>query len=573
MRLSTESSRDEQGALATLEAALAAGIRVFDSARAYGLDEHDLGHNERLLARAIKSKPELAARVITKCGMRRDGGAWIPDGRARTIAEDAAASVEALAGVPIDVLLLHAPDPRVSIATSARALARVKEQGLARSVGICNVSRKQLEQALGEAPITSVEVALGAFDDAAIRGGVTEYCIERGIEILAHSPLGGPERARKLGRDPVLLRVAAELQAAPTAVFLAYLLAVRPEIVPVVGARRVETVEQITRAAALVLDADQLAALDARFASLGALRCPVRATVAPSAAEIVLLMGVPGSGKSRAAQTWVEQGYERLNRDLEGGTLKKIARLLDARLAAGATRVVLDNTYVTRATRFDVLRVAAAHGAAVRCIHIETPLADAQINVIARMLERYGRVLEPEEIAKQARRDPSLLAPNAVFRMQRELEPPADDEGFALIERVPFVRQPIAGGVAGTFVALSGLGDVAAVGGGLSALLAETPEASPVLVYAWQPGAAAEWLQTLRDALEAVAAATGRQIELGVCPHPGGPPVCWCRPPLPALLLAFAQRQRIDLRISRLVGASTADAAMARALGITLRKL
>src|SRR5258706_16401061 len=113
MRLSTEPERDEASALATLAAALDAGVTLFDTARSYATGEADLGHNERLLARAWRTREARpAARVVTKCGMRRDGGAWIPDGRAKRIAEDASGSVEALGGVPIDILLLHAPDPR-----------------------------------------------------------------------------------------------------------------------------------------------------------------------------------------------------------------------------------------------------------------------------------------------------------------------------------------------------------------------------------------------------------------------------------------------------------------------------
>lgn len=574
MRLSTESTRDDKRALDTLEAALDAGVRIFDTARSYALDERDLGHNEKLVARALKSRTGVATRVFTKCGMRRDGGIWLPDGRARTILEDAMASVEALDGVPIDVLLLHTPDPRVSIGTSARALARVQEAGLARSVGVSNVSRKQLEEAVGEAPITAVEVALGAYDDLAIRSGVVGFCLERGIEILAHSPLGGPERARRLARDPELARIAASLQSSPIEVFLAYLLAVRSEIVPIVGARRVETVDSIARAAKLELHADQLAALDARFSSLGRTRCPPLAVpVASGDAEVVLVMGVPGSGKSRAAHAYVERGYERLNRDLEGGTLKKIARLLDERLTAGAARLVLDNTYVTRASRYEIVRVASAHAAEVHCVHIETPLADAQINIILRMLERFGRVLEPEELGKLARTDAAALAPHAVFRMQREVEPPAVDEGFAKIERVPFVRQQPESGVAGTCIALAALGGAAAVSDALIPLLRETPEASPVLVYAWQPDAAPAWLQTLRESVENAGAAMGRSVDVAVCSHPGGRPICWCRPPLPGMLLTFAHRHRIDLRVSTLVGASTTDGAMARALDMSFRSV
>lgn len=573
MRLSTESTREEARALGTLEAALAAGITIFDTARSYALAEADLGHNERLLAQVLKSRPDVPTRVITKCGMRRDGGAWIPDGRARTIVEDATASVQALDGVPIDVLLLHAPDPRVSIETSARALARVREDGLARRVGVSNVTRKQLEQAMDVAPISAVEVAFGAYDDAAIRGGVIGLCVERGIEVLAHSPLGGPERAPKLARDPTLARVAASLKAAPIDVFLAYLLAMRPEIVPIVGARRAETAGRIARATRLELAPDQLAELDARFTSLGRTRRPPPATpVRPGGAEVVLVMGVPGSGKSRAAKAFLARGYERLNRDLEGGSLKKIARRLDERLAAGASRVVLDNTYVTRASRYEIVRVASAHAAKVRCVHLETPLAEAQINVIARMLERFGRVLEPAELATQARTDPAALAPHALFRLQRDLEPPAADEGFAEIEHVPFVRQHFESRVAATFIALAALGEPAALTDALTALLSTTPKAAPALVYAWQPDAAATWLEALRASVAAAAAATRRSVDVAVCAHPGGRPICWCRPPLPAMLLAFAQRHRVDLRESTLIGASPTDATLARALQMTLRK-
>jgi hypothetical protein len=293
--------------------------------------------------------------------------------------------------------------------------------------------------------------------------------------------------------------------------------------------------------------------------------------IASGNAEVVFVMGVPGSGKSTAAEAYVERGYERLNRDLTGGTLQKITRLLDERLAAGAARIVLDNTYVTRASRYEVVRVASAHGAKVRCLHVETPLADAQINVVVRMLRRFRKVLEPEDLDKLARTDPVSLAPHVLFRMQRQLEPPAADEGFADIERVPFVRKHPERRVVGTFVALAALGGDAALSDALVALLRQTPEASPALVYAWKPDAAAAWLQTLRSSVERAGAATGRSVEIAVCPHPGGRPICWCRPPLPALLLAFAHRHRIDLRISTLVGASTADATMARALGMILR--
>jgi aryl-alcohol dehydrogenase-like predicted oxidoreductase len=563
MRLSTEPERDEASALATLTAALDVGVELLDTARAYATTEQDLGHNERLVARALQSRPEATARVVTKCGMSREGGAWIPDGRAKRIAQDVAASIEALDGVPIDLLLLHAPDPRVALGTTGRALARALQDGLVRGVGASNVSRKQLEELAGEVPISAVEVALGAFDDLAIRSGVVAYCLERGIRILAHAPLGGPERSKRLARDGVLAGVANRHHGATAVdVFLAYLLAVRREIVPIVGARRPETVLRWATAGALALDEPDLAAIDARFPALGELRRPRSAGASARRAEVVLLMGVQGAGKSRAAQTFVEQGYERLNRDTIGGSLRGIAKKLDERLGAGAERIVLDNTYVTRASRNDVLRIADAHGARVSCTFFETPLAEAQVNVVLRMLDHFGRVVAPEEIAALARVDPAALAPHALARMARELEPPGPDEGFARIEVVPFVRDGDAVGRSGIIIALDALGGID------QGLLAQFPADTPCLLFGWRPGATDDSLAS-NGSIDAIREARAGLLEIAICPHPAGPPICWCRPPLPALLLAFAHRHAVNLVASTLFGRSPTDRRMARVLGMS----
>lgn len=166
---------------APIEAALEAGITLFDTARAYE-------GNEALLAKALAGRP---ARIVTKGGM---GRGWVPDGRARSIEADFEASMTALGR--IDLYLLHAPDPAVPFATSVRALARLKIP-----IGLSNVNRTQLDAALAIAPIAAVEVALGARHDEPLRNGLVRRCIDRGIEVLAHSPFGGPKHAPKLAKD------------------------------------------------------------------------------------------------------------------------------------------------------------------------------------------------------------------------------------------------------------------------------------------------------------------------------------------------------------------------------------
>ena len=119
----------------------------------------------------------------------------MPDGRAKAIRADCEASLAALDGLPIDLYLIHAPDPRTPWRTSVRALARLADEGLVRRVGLSNVNRRQLDEALELAPVAAVQVALSPFDDRALRGGVVERCDELGIALLAHSPFGGPRRA------------------------------------------------------------------------------------------------------------------------------------------------------------------------------------------------------------------------------------------------------------------------------------------------------------------------------------------------------------------------------------------
>ena len=554
MRLSTDETREDELALQTIAAAAAASITVFDTARAYGRDEADLGHNERLLARALRRADVAAgARIVSKGGMTRPGGAWVPDGRAKAIRADCEASLTALDGLPIDLYLVHAPDPRTPWRTTVRALASLAEEGLVRRVGVANVNRGQLDEALEHAPVAAVQVALSALDDRALRGGVVERCAEQGVAVIAHSPLGGPRRVGRLMRHEALAGVAAARGATPGEVALAWLLDLSPAVVAIPGARRPESARSAARAAALALeDADR----DALARAFGRPQ-PARAAAARGDGEVVVVMGIPGAGKTRIGRDLAARGYVRLNRDERGGTLREVADALEEALAAGERRVVLDNTYLTRAARSYVLEAAARHGLPARCVWLDTPLAQAQVNLVERMLERFGSLLGPEELRQHARREPGVHAPTTQMRTQRELEPPSTDEGFAAVEQVAFSRASRADGRPGVLVAAAAL----AQPGWEDAV----PHAdAPHLVFDWRPDAGEDALGPEAARLTAVVSGP---VDTAVCPHPGGAPICWCRPPLPGLPLAFARRRDVDLARSTLVGTSAAHRTLATTLG------
>jgi adenylate kinase family enzyme len=421
-------------------------------------------------------------------------------------------------------------------------------------VGVANVTRTQLDEALELAPIAGVQIALSPFDDHALRGGVVARCAELGLPLIAHSPLGGPRRAGTLDRRDDLAAVAARHGATPAEAALGWLLGLSPELVAIPGARHPATARSATRAAALRLGADEQASLTAAFG--GAQRGIRDTRVRPRAGgEVAMVMGIPGAGKSRLAADYIERGYARLNRDERGGSLRAIAEELDAQLAAGARRVVLDNTYLTRAARNRVIETAERHGSAVHCVWLDTPLAQAQVNLVHRLLERFGSLPTPEQIRSASRKEPWLMLPTSQMRALRELEPPSADEGFASIDTVPFSRDRTGGGSPGVFV-----GAAATARPGFEKALADADPPAPHLIYDWRPDGDAD---ALAAEVARVASSVSGIVEAAVCPHHAGPPACWCRPPLPGLALAFARAHGLDPSRSILIGCSPAHRTIA----------
>src|ERR1700688_2336796 len=490
MRLPTDGDRDDVLARDTIAAAFDAGITIFDTAHAYGGGQADLGNNERLVARALRScDGDRRARIVTKGGMTRADGGWVPDGRAKAILGDCEASLAALDGLAIDLYLMHAPDPRTPWQTSVRALARLLHEGAVRRVGLANVNRRQLEEAVDIVEIAAIQVALSPLDDGAVRAGLLDFCAERGIAVIAHSPLGGPRRARSLARRQELVDIARTHGATPEEVALAWVLALSPVVVAIPGARRPATARSAARAATLPLDPSDRA----RIATGFAWPQPGPADRSPTQeAEVVVVMGVPGAGKSRHAEGYLARGYVRLNRDERGGSLRQLSRALDDTLSSGARRVVLDNTYLTREVRSHVID-AARNRAGVRCVWVDTPLAQAQRILVERLLDRFGSLPDPDELRRLARREPGILTPTRQMRSVRELEPPLIDEGFVAIERISFARAPKpstrSDALGGVFVAAAAL-----TRSNWEHAIAQAAPGRPQLLFDWRPDATVDVL-------------------------------------------------------------------------------
>jgi aryl-alcohol dehydrogenase-like predicted oxidoreductase/predicted kinase len=577
MRLSTERDRDDDRSVAVIHAALDAGVTLFDTADAYCLDDSEIGHNERLIARAVAgwSGDRSTVCVATKGGLTRPAGEWIPDGRARHLAAACEASCRALAVNAIDLYQLHAPDPRVTLATSVRALAALKRNGLIRRVGLCNVTVGQLEESRRIVDIDAVQVELSPLRDGNFLSGIVEHCIRCGIRVIASRPLGGAGRLRRTASDPTLQAIAARRGATPFEIALAWLADLSPVVVTIPGVTRLETVASSMKSATIALTDEDRSQLDQRFTAAArvrradALRHTSEAlSHTPEAprdttGEVVMIMGLPGAGKSTFARSLVGEGYVRLNRDEGGGLLKDLLPDLRRAIDGGASRIVMDNTYVTRKSRAPVVQSVAAAGLPVRCVWLSTSIEDAQVNAAWRIVEAYGRLLGPDEMRATVKKDVSAFGPGVQFRYLRELEPPDMAEGFSRIDRVPFTRT------------LDPRFTNRALVVWCDGVLTDHPERDAVLRrYAnegwrllglgWQQGSADEIYGQLRERV-------GVPIDILYCPHGGGPPVCWCRKPLPGLGVVFIRKYELDPAACVYVGGGPQDPGYARRLGFQYR--
>ncbi|HEX8395144.1 MAG TPA: aldo/keto reductase [Longimicrobium sp.] len=262
---------DRAQALAVLRRAVELGVTLVDTADVYCLGEDDIGHNEALVAEALDGagRPDDVV-VATKGGLARPGGRWEPDGRPEHLRRACEHSLRMLGTDRIDLYQLHAPDPAVPFADSVGEIARLREEGKVRAVGLSNVSLLQLRTAEGIVPVTSVQNRFNPWDRSAELDGLIHHCGQHAITFLPYSPVGGGRRVQLLRESEELLRIGGEHGATPEELVLAWILGVSPSIVIIPGASREASIESSVRAEALRLEERTRRELEEAFRALPA---------------------------------------------------------------------------------------------------------------------------------------------------------------------------------------------------------------------------------------------------------------------------------------------------------------
>ena len=266
MPMSIEGRPDEARSVATVHAALDAGITLIDTADSYHRDPTDVGHNELLVAKALRLAGAAADDVLvaTKGGHRRPGdGTWTKQGDAAYLRKACEASLQRLDVDAIGLYQLHRPDPAVPYEESVGAIRDLLDEGKILMAGISNADPDQIrlaQEILGGRLVSVQNQFSPSFRSSEPE---LELCAEMGIAFLPWSPLGGISRAGELGSThAAFAEVAAERGVSPQQVALAWELAKADVVIPIPGASRPESVLDSVAAVDLELTAEELARLD-----------------------------------------------------------------------------------------------------------------------------------------------------------------------------------------------------------------------------------------------------------------------------------------------------------------------
>jgi aryl-alcohol dehydrogenase-like predicted oxidoreductase len=189
---------DDENSAATIRACFDLGINHLDTAYAYGRQ----GESEQRIAKALGARRREMV-IATKLGLHWTAdGTLVRDASPAALLRQATESLRRLATDYVDLLYLHAPDPKVPVAESAAAFRELLDAGLTRSVGVSNLSVAEMEEFAAVCPIVACQPLYNMLQRE-IEADVLPWCRARGVAVLAYEPLAKGLLTGKFRQDHV----------------------------------------------------------------------------------------------------------------------------------------------------------------------------------------------------------------------------------------------------------------------------------------------------------------------------------------------------------------------------------
>ncbi|EZP28194.1 aldo/keto reductase [Microbacterium oleivorans] len=251
-------------AVATVRAALDAGVTFVDTADIYAPSWDQMGHNERIVGDALAGWDGDRSSIVvaTKGGITRTEEKDF--GRNGSLEYLRSAVQKSLKNLQVDVIDLyqyHRPDRWMVYGEVMQNLKTLQDEGLVRTLGISNASVEEIQiaqEVLGEGNLTSVQNEFSPRHPGSY--GELTYCVEHGIAFLPWSPLGGIGGAGSIGeRFAAFAEIGADHGVSPQQVVLAWELSLGETVIPIPGASRPASITDSAKARDLVLSTDELA--------------------------------------------------------------------------------------------------------------------------------------------------------------------------------------------------------------------------------------------------------------------------------------------------------------------------
>jgi len=274
---------DRAASLATIEAALEAGIDLIDTGDFYGM-----GHNEMLIGEALKGRRDRALLSVKFGAQRGPDGAFLGfDGRPQAVKASLAYSLKRLGTDHIDIYRPARLDPATPIEETVGAIAELVQAGYVRHIGLSEVGSETIRRAAAVHPIVDLQIEYSLISRG-IEDGILDTCRELGLGITAygvlsrglisghwqaqplaagdfraHSPrFQGENLATNLALVDALRRVAEARGVTVAQIAIAWVLAQGTDIVPLIGARRPERLAEALGALPVTLTPQDLAAIE-----------------------------------------------------------------------------------------------------------------------------------------------------------------------------------------------------------------------------------------------------------------------------------------------------------------------
>lgn len=235
------------------------GVNFIDTADAYCIDDSETGHNERLIAEALRDGNRRERVIVaTKGGSIRPEGRWERNGRPEHLRAACEHSLRALEVEIIDLYQLHAPDPTVPVEESVGALRDLQREGKIKHIGVSNFGVPLLQRAMHEAEIATVQNQFSVINQRE-EEAMVKFCEQNTITYIPWNPVGGRGKAPQLAEVSALLsEIATAHNTTPHVVAIAWLLQLSPAMLPIPGTTKIAHLQQNMEAATLNLTPEEM---------------------------------------------------------------------------------------------------------------------------------------------------------------------------------------------------------------------------------------------------------------------------------------------------------------------------